>query len=202
MLAPDAAHTLAGGGLADCSEDSQACAPNHAAAPGGGGIGAGGRGSGTSNASGTPAARSVPAAPPCAHADARGSGDRGAVEEASGAKEPGVMFQLRNAAECCLAKARRSMPVFSTSCVDRRDPAGTLLRALARSAPISRARPSAVPPKNARTCERGEDRGGRDARPPRRLHTIVKLVASSPLPRILCVQQGPYGMSVTHGQIR
>jgi hypothetical protein len=35
-----------------------------------------------------------------------------------------------------------------------------------------------------RADERGEDRGGRDAQPPRRLQMVAKLVALSPLPRL------------------
>jgi hypothetical protein len=66
--APDAVRTLAGGGLADRSNDSPACAPNHAA--GGGGTCAGGRGLGCSNASVTSAARGVGAAAPGARAGA------------------------------------------------------------------------------------------------------------------------------------
>jgi hypothetical protein len=65
---PDAAHTLAGSGLTDRSDDSPACAPNHAA--GAGGSRAGGRGLGGPHASGTFATRGVGAAAPCARAGA------------------------------------------------------------------------------------------------------------------------------------
>jgi hypothetical protein len=72
--APDAARTLAGDGLANRSDDSTACAPNHAA--GGGGSRAGGRGFGGRHANSTSAARGVGASAPCARAGACGSGDR------------------------------------------------------------------------------------------------------------------------------
>jgi hypothetical protein len=65
---PDAARTLAGGGLADRSDDSPARAPNHTA--GGGGSRAGGHGLGGPHASGPSATRGVGVAAPCARAGA------------------------------------------------------------------------------------------------------------------------------------
>jgi hypothetical protein len=123
-----------------------------------------GRGLGGSHASGASAARGVGAAAPCARAVTCGRKERSICALAvSAGRGRGAQVDAR-----LLDELR-----------DRRDPSPG---ACAIGAKIARATVNGAA--EERVDERGEDRGGRDAHPPRRLQTLAKLVALSPLPRI------------------